>query len=355
MFSNETYENIKSRILERIQDKIDTREGSFTNDMVSPVSVELAKTYMDMNIILDIVFLKTTANEFLDRKTSDMGVYRKEGTRAIGTVKFYGSDRSIVPLGTILTTENGLKFETLGEVELSNGEATVDVEALEIGSESNLLVGVDLYLDEDLDNINYIKVYTEFKCGTDEESDEDLKERYIDYIRKNFTSGNPAHYVMWTKEVEGVGDCKVYPLWDKDNGQNGNGSVKVVVCDSNMVGASSELTTKVFNHIENNRPIGATVTVISAIEKSINISANIVLAAGYSVDEVKETFNINLKNYLKSISFKDTYVSVARLGNLLLDTDGVIDYTNFKVNNGTINIPLEDDEVPISGTILLEV
>lgn len=354
MFSNETYENIKSRILECLKDKIDTREGSFTNDMTSPVSVELAKFYMDMNVILDIVFLKTTANEYLDRKTSDMGIYRKEGTKSIGTVKFTGTDGAIIPLGTILTTNNELKFETLGQVEISNGVASVDVESLEIGSEYNLLIGVDLYLDEDIDNINSIEVLNEFSGGTDEESDEELKNRYIEYIRKNYTSGNANHYYMWAKEVDGVGDCKVYPLWDKDNGLNGNGSVKVIICDSNMSGASQDLIDSVFNHIEDNRPVGATVTVLSAAEKNIDISANIVLANGYTIEEVIETFKNNFKDYLKGIAFKHSYISIAKVGNLLLDTYGVIDYSNLTVNNGTINISLNDDEVPVVNLINLE-
>ena len=37
MFSNQTYEVIKQRILDNINIDIDKREGSFTSNMVSPL------------------------------------------------------------------------------------------------------------------------------------------------------------------------------------------------------------------------------------------------------------------------------------------------------------------------------
>ena len=47
MFSNQTYEVIKQRILDNINIDIDKREGSFTSNMVSPLAEELAKAYIN--------------------------------------------------------------------------------------------------------------------------------------------------------------------------------------------------------------------------------------------------------------------------------------------------------------------
>ena len=49
--------------------------------------------------------------------------------------------------------------------------------------------------------------------------------------------------------------CKVIPLW------NGAGTVKIVIVDADNRPADSELISKVKEHIEENRPIGAEVTV----------------------------------------------------------------------------------------------
>ena len=45
MFTNQTYEVIKQRILDNTNITIDKREGSFLSNMVSPLSQELAKAY----------------------------------------------------------------------------------------------------------------------------------------------------------------------------------------------------------------------------------------------------------------------------------------------------------------------
>ena len=44
-------------------------------------------------------------------------------------------------------------------------------------------------------------------------------------------------------------------------------------------------------------------------------------------------------------------MSTARLGNLLLDTTGVFDYSDFEVNGAMSNVNLLDTDVPKVGTI----
>ena len=57
MYSQQTYEVIKQRILDNIDNDIDKREGSLTNTMVSPISVELTQTYMEFEHILNLLLL----------------------------------------------------------------------------------------------------------------------------------------------------------------------------------------------------------------------------------------------------------------------------------------------------------
>ena len=52
-----SYEIIKQRILDSIVIDIDKREGSFTNNMISPVVEELAKAYINMEDILSLGFI----------------------------------------------------------------------------------------------------------------------------------------------------------------------------------------------------------------------------------------------------------------------------------------------------------
>jgi len=182
--------------------------------------------------------------------------------------------------------------------------------------------------------------------GEDEESDDNLRARFYMQIQAPSTSGNADNYKKWALEVPGVGDAKVFPLW------NGNGTIKVIVVDENM-DLDTALPTKVFNYIEGVRPIGATVTVESPEEKTINVLANVILDGSKTMDEVKAAFTSALNFYLKEIVFKTYSISYARIGSLLLSTAGVTDYSDLLVNGGTANITLLDTEMPILGTVTL--
>ena len=346
--TEQTYENIKQRILNNIQTDIDKREGSFTQNLISPLSQELAKFYIEQEDLVNMAFVRNGFFNYLDDKCWEYGIDRKIGTSAVGEVTFEGADGTSISNGTVIY-HNDLYYVVLNDADISNGKADLIVEAYEMGKKYNVIRNTEFALKENIQGVTRVYAKEDFKDGTDTETDEELRDRYFDTIKKSYTSGNVAHYEAWTTEVSGVGLCKVYPL------KNGNGTVEVVITDSNMLGASSELIESVKANIEEKRPIGANVSVVSATEKAINITANITLASGYSVEEVKSEFTNKVTEYLKDISFKSSYVSNARLGNLLLDTNGVFDYTEFKINNLSTNIALSDIEVPKLGTIEFEV
>ena len=344
MFSNQTYENIKQRILDNINIDIDKREGSFTQNMISPLSEELVKIYLEQRDLVNMAFVRNGFFNYLDDKCWEYGIDRKIGTSAVGEVVFEGEDNTPISNGTVIY-HNDLYYVVLNDADISNGKADLIVEAYEMGKKYNVIKNTEFTLREDIEGVAKVYAKDDFKGGSDTETDEELRDRYFDTIKKSYTSGNVAHYEMWTTEVNGVGLCKVYPL------KNGNGTVEIVITDANMLGASSELIESVKANIEEKRPIGANVSVVSATEKAINITANITLANGYSVEEIKREFTEKVVEYLKDISFKSSYVSSARLGNLLLDTNGVFDYIEFKINNLTSNIALNDTEVPKLGTV----
>ena len=346
--TEQTYENIKQRILNNIQTDIDKREGSFTQNLISPLSQELAKFYIEQEDLVNMAFVRNGFFNYLDDKCWEYGIDRKIGTSAVGEVTFEGADGTSISNGTVIY-HNDLYYVVLNDADISNGKADLIVEAYEMGKKYNVIRNTEFALKENIQGVTRVYAKEDFKGGTDTETDEELRDRYFDTIKKSYTSGNVAHYEAWTTEVSGVGLCKVYPL------KNGNGTVEIVITDSNMLGASSELIESVKANIEEKRPIGANVSVVSATEKAINITANITLASGYSVEEVKSEFTNKVTEYLKDISFKSSYVSNARLGNLLLDTTGVFDYTEFKINNLSTNIALSDIEVPKLGTIEFEV
>lgn len=183
-----------------------------------------------------------------------------------------------------------------------------------------------------------------FSGGFEAESDADLLERYMEKVSRPNVSGNKYQYEEWAKEMSGVGNVQVVPL------RNGAGTVKVIITNADNLPASEELVSEVQAYIDENRPVGANVTVVSAASVTINISVQLECD---SKDTIVEGIKTAVKKYLAGTAFEKSYVSYAKIGSLILSLDGVEDYSSLKVNNGTTNIPLSNGVIPINALVLL--
>ena len=140
---------------------------------------------------------------------------------------------------------------------------------------------------------------------------------------------------------DGVGNCKVIPLWQ------GNGTVKVIIVTAENESASAELIQEVYDYIESQRPIGATVTVVSPAPLSIDLTADVYGTA--SPDAVKAAMTA----YLKQTGFTLSYVSLAQMGKLLLSISGITDYKDLKLNGKAANVELTNEQIPVAGKVVL--
>lgn len=343
-------EEILSRMLEKVPNDLLKSEGTFLYDANSPVSIELEESYKTLDDFLEKVFAITSYGIFLEMRAAELGIFRKEGTKAItkGFI-FEGADGTVIPQGTIVQTPSGLEYSTNADTTILNGKAITDITALNIGSQ--YIVPSNAITELPVSIVGVTKCYNPNSCegGTNIEDDASLKERYFMKVQQPSTSGNKFHYQQWALEVPGIGGAKIFPLW------SGNGTVKVVVIDSNKKGANTELIDAVRKHIEDKKPIGAMVTVIGAIEKKINITAKVVLANNYNISTVYQEFLKNIDICLKDLVFKESYISYAKIGSILLGTQGVLDYTDLKINDDIKNIGLQDEEIPVLGTVELGV
>ena len=351
MFSNQTYENIKQRILDNTNITIDKREGSFLSNMVSPLSQELAKAYINMSDILSLGFIEDNFDTFLDKRVSEFGVYRKQGAKAIGEIKVEGQEGVTIENGTIIKA-NGLYFTVLNDIELPN-DNVIYVEANEVGYKYNLLANTEFELVEKNDKVTRLVNEVEFANGVDVESDEDLRKRFVKVVNNPSTSGNKNHYEEWALEVNGVGRAVVYPLWDKDNGMNGNGTVKVMIIGNDNKPVTEEVIEDCKTHITENMPIGCQLTVITPSLLNVTIKANIGLKEGYELEDVKLEFETSLNEYLKDVTNELTY---SKAYGLLVNLAGIGDINNFLINDNNSNITISEDKViNISEIILSEV
>ncbi|WP_282804589.1 baseplate J/gp47 family protein [Clostridium tetani] len=346
MFEEQTEEVILKRMMDKVPEDLDKREGSIIFNTLAPVALELAFGYSQLSHFLDCAFPNIdTPVEYIEERANEEGIKRKQPIKAIKKGYFYNSDKKPldIPIGSRFSIDK-INFKATEKID--NGIYKMQCE--EFGSIGNIPSGNLIPIDyvEDLSIAELGEIINE---GLDIETGEDLYNRYLEKIQKPITSGNIYHYKKWTMEVDGVGKAKVFPLW------NGNGTVKIVIVDSNKKIASETLIKSVYEYIEEKRPIGPTVTIRSAKEKSINITAKITLASGFNIGSVQSKLNNLLDNYLKEIGFEISYISIARIGNIILNTPGVLDYSDLKINNSTVNISLKDEEIPVLGHVELEV
>lgn len=348
MYENLTVETIKNNILSRITTDIDLREGSFTNDMISTVAYEIWKNYQALDAILPIIFVDESSGEYIDKRCTEYGITRKPGTKASAVITVTGTNGTVILKGKVFLTIEGLEFILDHDINITEGTAIGTVTAQEIGDKYNVASGM---ITRQFVNQSGISTVSNAMAagGTDQESDAALVTRLYTFMQKPATSGNANQYRQWALEVPGVGDAKVFPLWD------GPGTVKIVIVDANKQPASSTIINSSLDYVETVRPIGATVTVESAVGKEIDLEAVVILAPGYNLETVSTDFTNFINNYFKSIAFTTAYVSHAKIGTLLLGTDGVIDYSDLHLNGSSANVLLLDNEIPLLDSLSLEV
>ena len=289
------------------------------------------------------MFLEDATNEYLDKKVYDFGVERKLGTVARGNVKITGENGTHIPSGSELVSQSGLSFFTIEDVWIDKGEAIVTVNAADVGIEYNIIQNS---IDKFVDNIYGVESVVneeEFTEGTNSETDEELRERFFEVIRRPATSGNIYHYEQWAKEIDGINQARVKPLW------NGPGSVKVIVSNNNEL-VEEDVVLKCQEHIDSVRPIGANVTVITPEALDVSITANIYMEEGYSSTVAKIEFEENLRSYLSGCEGTIVYT---RIASCLGSVEGIADYTELKINGVMSNISYDDEKLPIIKSIAL--
>ncbi len=182
-----------------------------------------------------------------------------------------------------------------------------------------------MYLDRKAQDFNMIR--------NENETDESFRKRILERIQRPIVSGNKNHYIHWAKEVNGVGEAKIISCW------NGNGTVKVIVLSDNYDVPTDEVIEEVQSYINENKPIGADVTVVGADILEVCIDVVLEIENDYNLEDVKITLEKDLNDYLKSISFDENKtLSYYKIGDIIFAIDGVIDILNYTLNDGKSSI-----------------
>lgn len=173
----------------------------------------------------------------------------------------------------------------------------------------------------------------------------------MDYDRSLGVSfvGSDSDYKRWAEEVPGVGSATVIPA------QDDTGLVTIIVVDPDGNPATQDVCEKVEQHIlrpddrqQRPAPINAKLLVKPPETLNVVISATIIIQTEYTLDGVKASFMKRIVPYLMRCP-DDGVVRYTEIGKLLLG-EGIVDYSDLLVNNGTVNLPLGSGVLPVTDT-----
>lgn len=357
MFEDKTFENILQRMMDRVPNKYDKRQGGIIWNALAPAAAELTQMYINLGLVENRTYADTAIGEDLTRRAAERGINRYSATKAIRKGIFKTNDGLLldVPIGSRFTEED-LNYVVIEKI--ADGEFKLECE--EPGAIGNTYTGT-LIPVEYIENLASAELADILIPGEDEEDDESLRKRYFDSLESQAFGGNIADYKKKTNELNGVGGVKVYPVW------SGGGTVKLVIIDSDFNKPSTEFIDYIQTEIDPTQnqgqgvgiaPIDHIVTVEGVTEHTINIETNITFQEGYTWADVESNFKTAIDNYFYEIkrTWQDEENLVIRISYIetrTLSLPGVLDIQNTKINGIAENLVLADVEIPVLGEVVV--
>lgn len=366
-----TYQEILQQLLDRVPDTFGKRDMSPIPTAAGMAAYGLEQYYINLALVQREGLIQTATGEQLDMLSIVAGTTRYQASPAVRL----GIFDIAVPIGSRYSTINGensidfyVSAVTTGPDE---GSYYYQLTAETPGSIGNDYSGPILPITA-IPGLTSAQITDILVPGDDTETDDEYRERVIEALNDRPFGGNIAAYRQEILAIDGVGAVQVYPTW------NGGGTVKCVILGADFLPASPTLVENVQTAIDpivnqglglGMAPIGAQVTIATASEVDINISATLLLSPGYSIEQVQPLVEQQIENYLLSVRQEwDTNVSptgvqyaanvyVARVTAAIVGATGVVNVQSLTINGGTADITLTEtgtvQQIPVKGTVSL--
>lgn len=350
----QTDDVVLERMLSRVSDEYDKREGSIIYDSLAPASIEASIIYSDLDDANDENDIDTASRETVIDKCTQRALVMKEASPAVLKVEFK-PDGIEVPLGTRFNSDT-TTYAVTGATEVTCEEAGI------VGNEYlGEILPIDNVPNLESATITAVEIY-----GEDDESTDSLRQRYKDSFDSKAFGGNKQQYREQTMALGGVGGVKVIAAAEKD--MDGSvvpvGQSRLVIVSSAFTPATDELIKKVQDYFDPNKdgkgdgmsPIGDTCIVKSAEGVKINVSATFTVDANKTFDDLSDAITKAVNDYITSVAQKwqketSHVVRIAQIESAILGVEGVVDITGTKINDSTENLILTEFQIPQMGAV----
>lgn len=164
-------------------------------------------------------------DDVLQRFAESRGIYRKAASSASGPVPLTGCTAGvIIPAASELRRADGVAYTTAAAATVaSDGTATVQVQAVDVGAAGNAGAGTGLTFSAPPSGVPAAATAGALTGGADIEEWDSVRERLQWRMRNPPAGGRKADYIAWAMSVPGVAKAWVYPL------RRGDGTVDVAV------------------------------------------------------------------------------------------------------------------------------
>lgn len=362
MYENQTEQTILKRMLARLPNSLDKREGSVIYDATMPAAIECMLLYAMADWFLKNTFADTAEREWLVERAKERGLAPYPATEAV--VKGVFAPTTVqVPIGTRFSYDavNYAVTERIGD-----GVFLLRCEAA--GTAGNQPMGKLLPIDyvEGLETAQLAEVTIP---GEDEEETERFRARYLGSFEGQAFGGNIADYREKVNAIPGVGGVKVYPVWQ------GGGTVRVVFMTSEYKVPTAEFVDQVQTAIDplvnqaqgiGLAPIDHKVTVEGVRDAAVRIDLQLTLTDGYSFEDYRASVEEVIDGYFAELnqgwegtqkvtltenSNKGLSIRISQIESRLLEIAGVEDVQHTKLNGAEENLVLDPDELAVRGEV----
>ena len=260
---------------------------------------------------------------------------QKPAHKSVGIARFTGIVGTVVESGTVIQNAYGILFATTqdGTITLNGyGYADIPVSASEAGSAGNITT-LEMSLVSPLENIDSEVTFVTLPTGgSDQETVEELRARFLLKLRTPVTGGRLSDYVTWALSISGISRA-----WPKE-AYNGAGTVGVIVAGADNSVVPSQTLTACLDYIKTQKPLGVSVYVISIVQKLCVITINV--ASGTS-DSVKSSILASVKSVFDDEASPGGTLFISHLHGAIT-ISGVSNYKIMSITVGGVSQPIDD-------------
>ena len=360
---NHSPEEVHARMKEILPKDLDLSEGGHAYNLTMPTALVVSEVCeFILPEVIKLIFPEYSYGEFVDGHAKVRGMTRRSATAASGDLTITGDPNTVIPAGSMFSTASvneqpSVDYITLEAATITeSGSVKVVVECTKTGTGGNAPENTIVLVSSRLMGITAVTNEEPLTGGTEEEEDESLIARIVEFDRIQGESyvGNVSDYKRWALSVPGVGNANVIPAQDE------SGLVTIIITDSNGDPATDQLCESVYNYImrpdnpsERRAPINASLKVTPPATMQLCVKASVELTDEATIEAVKAAYAAQLALYLP-VAMSDGEIKYSRVSAVLASVDGANDFSGLEfglksgdtVTYGTSNIAITSYQLP---------